>query len=83
MTSAVNNGGRERAGLSWLGRLSRAVESKRVSAPLTAPRTPVATSRLLFLPLALLVVVAFVVALVVGCMLARQKDDWYLAQRTG
>jgi diguanylate cyclase (GGDEF)-like protein len=81
MTSAVNNGGRERAGLSWLGRLSGAVESKRVSAPLTAPRTPVATSRLLFLPLALLVVVAFVVALVVGCVLARQKDDWYLAQQ--
>lgn len=81
MTSAVNDGGRERAGLSWRSRLLAPLGSKRVVAALAGPGTPVAISRLLFVPLALLVLLAFVVALSVGAILARQKDNWYLQQQ--
>jgi diguanylate cyclase (GGDEF)-like protein len=77
MTSAVTNEGRERASSRWRGRLSNAAD---VSVD-RARRTPLAMSRLFFVPLALLVVAAFAIALMVGCVLARQKDGWYLQKQ--
>ena len=70
MTSAVTSEGR---GYARLRRLARLADG--------GARSPVATSRLFFVPLALLVLVAFVVALIVGCVLARQKDTWFLHQQ--
>jgi diguanylate cyclase (GGDEF)-like protein len=80
MTSAVTNEGRERALSRWLVRRNKSAEDKAISFD-RARRSPLATSRLFFVPLALLVVAAFVVALVIGCVLARQKDGWYLQKQ--
>jgi len=86
MTSAVNSGGRDRPNIGWRSWLPALAARWRLSSDQPSSRshrTPVATSRLFFVPLALLVVIAFVIALAVGFILARQKDSWYLEQQHG